>query len=61
MKENDAALCLRLIPKVNGDLKSVAKRLADDAGTWPREIRDFMLYLRELEQTIEEKHPLNIK
>ena len=47
------SLCHRLI----SDCKAVAKRTADSNGEWPKEIRDFMRYVRELSDSIETKHP----
>ena len=62
MKDTEAAKCLQLIPRIRGDVKSVAKRLSDEGQEpWPEELKEFLNYLRVLEEQIEEKHPINIK
>jgi hypothetical protein len=62
MKDVEAAKCLMLIPRVRGDVKSIAKRLSEDGQEpWPEELKTFLSYLRVLEEQIEEKHPVNIK
>ena len=57
--DTDIAKCLTLIPRIVGDVKSVAKRVSEDA--WPQEIRDFLTYLHTLKDGLEEKFPNNIK
>ncbi len=62
MKDTEAVKCLHLIGRIRGDVKSVAKRTSDNGELpWPKELKDFLSYLRGLEEQIEEKHPLNIK
>ena len=60
-KDNDIAKCLTLIPRIVGDVKSVAKRTASDDGAWPNEIKEFLAYLHTLKDGLEEKFPNNIK
>lgn len=46
-----------VIPNIIGNIKMLAKRITPEGEKWPQEIRNFTLYLREVEQSIEETFP----
>jgi ribosomal protein L19E len=55
----EAAKALMLIGRLEGDAKSLGKRLRqlDKGDQWPEEIRVFLRYVREARDALEQKHP----
>ena len=59
--DNDAVKCLALVPRIIGDIKSVAKRITAEGQPWPDEVRSFLKYCRELEENLEQQFPNHIR
>lgn len=57
----EAYKALALIARAVGDIKSVAKRISPEGENWPEEIRQFLKYLRELQDELDQSFPANIK
>ena len=55
--DNDAVKCLSLVPRVIGDVKSIAKRITPEGQPWPDEVRACLRYFRELEEELEQQFP----
>ena len=57
----EAYKVMALIPRAIGDIKSVAKRITPENEVWPQQIRDFLKFLREVQDELDSQHPENIK
>lgn len=53
---SDAAKAIALIGRIEGDVKSLSKRITKD-GTWPEEARLFLRFIRETRDTLEQTYP----
>ena len=58
LPENTAyKLIVTTIPRVIGDIKTICKTLTPEGKPWPPEMREMLRYIRELSDSLEEKHP----
>ena len=62
LQQSDAAkLTGTIVPRVIGDIKSVAKRISNNGEAWPEEIRQALRFFRELQDELDQQFPNNIK
>jgi hypothetical protein len=59
-RTTEAHKSIQLLGRLEGDSKSLAKRLLiinPELQAWPQEVRDFLRFVRETRDTLEQQHP----